>query len=60
MSGLLARYLEQGGKLDAPGHFVEWLVRQTRVGAARLEGEWLDIGTPETLEHARRRLAGTG
>ena len=60
VAGLLARYLDRGGERDAPGHFIEWLVRQTRVAAARLEGEWLDIGTPETLEHARRRLAGTG
>ncbi|MBW2279287.1 MAG: nucleotidyltransferase family protein [Deltaproteobacteria bacterium] len=56
VADLLARYLEAGGERDAPGHFVEWLVQQTPVAAARLDGEWLDIGTPETLEHARRRL----
>ena len=60
VAGLLARYVEEGGERDAPGHFIEWLVGQTRVAASALDGEWLDIGTPETLEHARRRLDGTG
>ena len=57
VAALLVRYLDEGGEADAPGHFVEWLVGQTAVGAARLAGEWFDIGTPETLEQARRRFS---
>jgi glucose-1-phosphate thymidylyltransferase len=57
---LLARFLSEGGETDAPGHFVEWLVAQTQVGAARFEGEWFDIGTPETLESAQARLSRAG
>ena len=53
----LARYLETGGETDAPGHFVEWLVGQTPVGGVQLDGEWFDIGTPETLDRARRRFS---
>ena len=53
----LARYLETGGETDAPGHFVEWLVREMPVGGVPLDGEWFDIGTPETLERARARFS---
>ncbi len=57
VAALLVRYLDEGGEVDAPGYFVEWLVGRTAVGAARLAGEWFDIGTPETLEQARQRFS---
>ena len=50
-------YLEQGGNPDAPGHFVEWLVQHAPVRSHVFDGEWMDIGTVEALEAARRTLA---
>jgi glucose-1-phosphate thymidylyltransferase len=55
---LLETYLREGGTRDAPGHFVQWLVSHTKVVAARIEGGWHDVGTPETLAAARRHFAG--
>lgn len=53
-------YLEGGGSAEAPGCFLEWLCRVEPVYAWRISGTILDIGTPESLEAARRRLAGPG
>jgi len=50
----LGRYLAAGGNPDAPGHFVEWLVRETPVLATPVPGgSWFDIGSPEALAAAR-------
>lgn len=56
--GLLRHYLERDGNPDAPGRFIEWLVQHAPVHCCPLEGDWLDIGSPETLERARRFLDG--
>ncbi len=50
-------YLGAGGNPDAPGHFIAWLVENERVEASALDGEWHDIGSPETLASARARYA---
>jgi glucose-1-phosphate thymidylyltransferase len=54
VQSLLTRYLQGGGNPDAPGHFVSWLVERAPATAARFDGRWFDIGTPETLAEARR------
>lgn len=54
----LARYLAEGGNPDAPGHFIAWLVGETTVRATRFDGQWLDIGSLETLARARDILSG--
>jgi glucose-1-phosphate thymidylyltransferase len=51
----LRAYLREGGNPDAPGHFIAWLVDRCEVVSRPMQGEWFDIGTPETLEDARRR-----
>ena len=43
----LAEYVKSGGKLDSPGHFIEWLYRRTNVYAFPFRGYWFDIGTPK-------------
>jgi glucose-1-phosphate thymidylyltransferase len=53
----LEQYLSAGGNPDAPGHFVAWLVGQTRVVAVPLIGRWFDVGDPDTLADARSRFA---
>lgn len=50
-------YLSSGGNPDAPGFFIEWLVKQTTVCATKFEGHWFDIGNFQTLEEARAAFA---
>lgn len=52
-------YIESGRTADAPGHFVEWLCRVEPVYAHRIQGSVIDIGSPETLERARREFGTT-
>ncbi|MBN2505281.1 MAG: nucleotidyltransferase family protein [Verrucomicrobia bacterium] len=53
----VAAYVGGGGSRDAPGHFLEWLCRREPVYAYRIRGAIHDIGTPESLEAARRLFA---
>jgi glucose-1-phosphate thymidylyltransferase len=53
---LVRKYLEEGNNPDQPGRLVEWLYTRTPVYAWPVPGEWLDIGTPETLADAERVL----
>ncbi len=48
MCGSIRQFLDEGGNADAPGYFVEWLVRRGTVYGERMEGAWHDIGTLET------------
>ena len=54
---LLDEYLEGGGNADAPGHFIAWLTRRTRVRATAIEGTCHDLGNLETLEAVRNLFA---
>lgn len=58
LRGWIARYLAEGNNPDAPGYFIQWLARQTRVRATRFHGPWFDIGNLQTLEEARARYGG--
>jgi glucose-1-phosphate thymidylyltransferase len=51
---LVGEYLTEGNNPDQPGRLVEWLYRRTPVYAWRVPGRWFDIGTPETLDEAKR------
>jgi glucose-1-phosphate thymidylyltransferase len=51
---LVRRYVEEGNNPDQPGRLVEWMHTRTPVYAWEVPGEWFDIGSPETLERARR------
>ena len=57
IASFVRRYLGTGGNTDAPGYFIEWLVAETEVHAVPLGGEWFDVGSLETLQAARGRLA---
>jgi glucose-1-phosphate thymidylyltransferase len=59
VAALVEAYLASGGNPDAPGFFVEWLVRHAPVQAHCFEGEWMDIGSHETLAAARRLIGAT-
>ena len=45
---LIRKYIEEGNKPDAPGHFPEWLCGFKDVYAYVFNGECYDIGTPES------------
>jgi NDP-sugar pyrophosphorylase family protein len=49
---LVRTYLDGGGEGDAPGHLLAWLASRTPLEALRLDGRWLDIGSPEDLARA--------
>jgi len=52
----LRNFSEEGGRFDAPGHFVAHLCKTTTVRAVRYESARLDIGSVETFETANRIL----
>lgn len=54
---LVGRYLAGGGNPDQPGHLVAWLYPRLPVYTWRVRGEWLDIGSPDTLREAERALS---
>ena len=54
---LLRTYLAAGNNADQPGRFVQWLYTRKPVKTFQIKGQWLDIGSKETLENADRILA---
>ena len=51
------RYLEEGNNPDQPGRLVQWLFPQQPVHTTIIPGDWLDIGSKETLEAAGQLFA---
>lgn len=50
MCGRIGQFIEEGGSADAPGYFLEWLVRHEAVFGLMMAGAWYDIGSPESYE----------
>ena len=50
----IKEYINKGNNPDAPGFFLEWLIKVENVYSFILSGKWYDIGTFETLEDARK------
>lgn len=48
------RYLAEGGAPDNLGYFVEWLHRRRPVRGLVMRGRWLDVGSPDDYDRARR------
>ncbi len=51
---LIPKYLSEGNNPDQPGRFLEWLYTRKPVNTFEIKGQWLDIGSKETLEEADR------
>ena len=49
---LLTTYLAAGNNADQPGRFVQWLYTRKPVKTFEIKGNWLDIGSKETLDKA--------
>jgi glucose-1-phosphate thymidylyltransferase len=54
---LLTTYLAAGNNPDQPGRFVQWLYTHKPIKTFEIKGNWLDIGSKETLENADAILA---
>jgi len=50
MGSDIQRFLDDGGSADAPGYFIEWLVRRSTAYGVPMTGAWYDIGTRETYQ----------
>lgn len=51
------QYVKEGHSPDQPGRLVAWLYQLQPVYAHQIHGQWLDIGSFETLEQANREFA---
>jgi len=49
---LVLKYLEEGGKPDALGHFITYLINKKPVYAWSFGGRWFDIGSLEVYHEA--------
>jgi glucose-1-phosphate thymidylyltransferase len=54
---LFATYLAAGNNPDQPGLFLQWLYKRKPVNTFQISGQWLDIGSKETLEEANKIFA---
>src|ERR1700736_1354422 len=49
---LFTTYIAAGNNPDQPGRFLQWLYLRKPVKTFQIKGQWLDIGSRETLEKA--------
>jgi glucose-1-phosphate thymidylyltransferase len=54
---LFTTYIAAGNNPDQPGRFLQWLYLRQPVKTFQITGEWLDIGSKETLEEANQIFA---
>jgi glucose-1-phosphate thymidylyltransferase len=57
---LFTTYLAAGNNPDQPGRFLQWLYTRKPVKTFQIKGQWLDIGSKETLEEANKIFAKVG
>lgn len=48
----ISEYINSGLSVDAPGFFIEWLVKKREVRGYKFKGRWLDIGTDKSYKEA--------
>jgi len=56
----VAKYLDQDGNPDAPGHFLAWVCEHHRLRSTPLQGAWHDVGSLEGLASLRDALDARG
>ena len=54
---LFVTYLASGNNPDQPGRFLQWLYKRAPVKTFQIKGQWLDIGSKETLESANKMFS---
>ena len=53
---LIQKYIEKGNNPDAPGYFIQWLVKREKVYGFGFEGKWLDIGDINSYNKAKEEF----
>jgi len=53
----LRQYVRECHNLDKSGSFIQWLHKKKPVYGHVCQGKWFDIGTPESLEQARKEFS---
>lgn len=53
---MVEKYLEEGNNPDAPGYFVQWLVKKEKVYGYEFGGKWLDVGDIHSYEEAKKEF----
>ncbi len=53
--GLLDRYLAEGGNPDAPGYYIQWMVRETAAYGWVFDAPWFDVGDIDSYNEANAR-----
>jgi glucose-1-phosphate thymidylyltransferase len=56
----ISQYLEEGNNPDQPGRLVQWLYPKQPVLTSVIPGQWMDIGSKETLEEANALFSQPG
>ena len=54
---LIRRYIAEGNNPDQPGRLVAWLHTRVPCKSYRIDGDWLDIGSPESYAQAQELSA---
>lgn len=54
---LIRRYIADGNNPDQPGRLVAWLHTRVPCYSYRIDGDWLDIGSPESYAQAQELAA---
>jgi len=49
---LVKKYLDEGNNPDAPGYFIQWLIKKEKVYGCEFKGSWLDIGDINSYKKA--------
>lgn len=52
----IKKYIDGENNLDAPGYYLQWLVKEEDVDAFVFDNKWYDIGTPEAYESAQEEF----
>lgn len=50
----IENYLKETPNLDAPGHFIQWLHKKTKMSTYEVENIWFDIGNAKDLLNANK------
>jgi glucose-1-phosphate thymidylyltransferase len=48
----IEEFSQAGGNVDAPGYFIEWLVKHDDVYGFMTDGAWFDIGSHDAYRQA--------
>lgn len=54
---VIKEYVGMGSNRDAPGYYMEWLVKREKVYSFVFNAQWHDIGTPQAYERAQREYS---